>query len=830
MASTFNQGGIELADVNYSQIGVIREVAPSRAFSNNFDYCMVFPLIGTKHEQQKGATKFVLQALIDSNFEIFLYKSIQGDELICLFRANDDMLCEFADKINYKMLLDPQKAKTKLEAGNNEKEIKPHAINEGTKFSRLFPYDYIWARFEDSKRGLFYTSHDTDFVFSELNRLRLIYYILKAPKRLGGCALELMELLKKEEILSMYPLHNKEENNAILDNCLDKYTFPWQFPFPAIRNYFGEKVCLYFHFMGHYSQFLIIPGIVGLAFQVVVWYYGDYSHPVLPFFSVLISLWAIVMLEMWKRKQSYVDLLYGMLDFEEDEPDRPEFEGELIPSFIDGNPMIYFDPGSASERAAQSYSVIVSFILMVVGVVTAIYILRWSMQKRAEEAPYASTVASILNSAQITIFNMIYLKLASHLTKLENHRTDTQYEDNLIVKIFSFTFVNSFASFFYLAFVAGFLTQIDAEKEIHPDYRGQCGWTDCMRPLMINLAIIFGVRLVVTNSLDILLPYYNKIMKQKSETKSDKGEQISLDLLTAAEQDYVLQEYDLLTDNIANLSDTVVQYGYMTLFITALPISCIITFFCNYLKMKLHAWRLLSMYQRPIPVGAQDLGSWQSIFTLMSVIAVATNAGLIVFTMDLANNEVFAKRVTINGKYWIFIAFQWVLIGIQFMISVAIPDEPNEVTIQKKRATFIIDKIIDETPDEDFHEPDYDPYGLKDKKIETFDPADPAGCCKKCKKSFKKKKAKNADGEKLADFPIKEYPISEEILDWPASMSKANLEAHLSNNATKIVKSSTSYKKHRSMVADDPTSMRDSIKAPKPNKVPSGPKRISESS
>jgi hypothetical protein len=67
------------------------------------------------------------------------------------------------------------------------------------------------------------------------------------------------------------------------------------------------------------------------------------------------------------------------------------------------------------------------------------------------------------------------------------------------------------------------------------------------------------------------------------------------------------------------------------------------------------------------------------------------------------------------------------------MISVAIPDEPNEVTIQKKRATFIIDKIIDETPDEDFNEPDYDPYGLKDVREEIKDPADPTGCCKKCR-------------------------------------------------------------------------------------------------
>ena len=586
------------------------------------------------------------------------------------------------------MLLDPERSRIRMEKGNKEKEIKPHVINDSAVFTRLNPYDYIWARFENSKKDLFYfnTNESNEFTFSELNRLRLIYYLLKAPKRIGGCSLELTELLKKEQILSIYPLHNVDENHAILSKALEFSCFPWMFPFGAIRNYFGEKVCLYFHFMGHYSAYLLVPGIVGLAFQIIVWYYGDYSHPVLPFFSVLISLWAIVMLEMWKRKQGYVDLFYGMLDFEEDEPDRPEFVGELIPSFIDGEPMVYFDPNSASERAAQSYSIIVTFIMMVCGVVAAIYVLRYTMQKTVEQAPYASTVASILNSAQITIFNMIYLKLASHLTRLENHRTDTQYEDNLIVKIFSFTFVNSFASFFYLAFVAGFLTQLDAEKELHPNYKGQCGWTDCMRPLMINLAIIFGVRLVVTNSLDIILPYINKVMKQKSETKNRNGEgQIDVTLLTAAEQDYVLQEYDLLTDNISNLSDTVVQYGYMTLFITALPVSCIITFFCNYIKMKLHAWRLLTMYQRPIPVGAQDLGSWQSIFTLMSVIAVATNAGLIIFTMNLSENKVYSENVSLNGKYWIFIGFQWVLIGFQFLISVAIPDEPVEVTIQKKR-------------------------------------------------------------------------------------------------------------------------------------------------
>ena len=37
--------------------------------------------------------------------------------------------------------------------------------------------------------------------------------------------------------------------------------------------------------------------------------------------------------------------------------------------------------------------------------------------------------------------------------KQENHRTDTEYEDNLIAKTFMFQFVNSYASLIYIAFI-----------------------------------------------------------------------------------------------------------------------------------------------------------------------------------------------------------------------------------------------------------------------------------------------------------------------------------------------------------------------------------------
>lgn len=58
----------------------------------------------------------------------------------------------------------------------------------------------------------------------------------------------------------------------------------------------------------------------------------------------------------------------------------------------------------------------------------------------------------VLNTAFILVFNLVYNWIAVQLTKWENHRTKTDYDDNLIVKLFAFEFVNSYGSLFYLAY------------------------------------------------------------------------------------------------------------------------------------------------------------------------------------------------------------------------------------------------------------------------------------------------------------------------------------------------------------------------------------------
>jgi hypothetical protein len=126
---------------------------------------------------------------------------------------------------------------------------------------------------------------------------------------------------------------------------------------------------------------------------------------------------------MWKRKEKDLSLKWGTHSFEEEEPDRPEFKGQRITSFINGKPTLYFPETKRNFLLCQSSTVINLFAALIIGVVTGIYILRFHLY--VSIGGNASLVASALNSVQIVIFNMIYKQLAVHLNNYENHRTAT---------------------------------------------------------------------------------------------------------------------------------------------------------------------------------------------------------------------------------------------------------------------------------------------------------------------------------------------------------------------------------------------------------------------
>ncbi len=810
LTSPGNATNAAFTDVNGGPTSLADVKRPSIDFSGQFEYVIVFKLVKNestgKYEQTKEM-KNLIHTMIGAGLTVFPYLSFQKDELIVLLNAEMALLRPFADKLDFRMKLKPSECARILEEGNVAKRIKKCVINSDAKYSSLPPHEYIYGKYDElveKEHPKLYFQENGDDGFTRPILLKLLYYFIKAPKSQKGCDIEINKLILENHIAAFYPLHNPGFQKEIMDNVTPMASLPWSYDFTKIKDYFGEKIALYFQFTGHYTLWLVPVSLIGIAFNIVSWYFSDTSHDVLPFFGIVMAAWTIIMLEMWKRKESDIALQWGMTEFEDLEPDRPEFVGDKIVSFIDGSKdYTYFPKNEKDNRVCASATVIIVFISLVCGVVASIYVLRWSLQAKANASPYASTIASILNSVQITVFNMIYQVVVEKLTEQENHRTDTMFEDSLISKVFVFQFVNSYASFFFLAFIATNLEAEPAAKAEHPEYVGQCGATSCMDPLAINVAIIFGTRLIVQNTLDILLPYIAFKSKMKTETNDLVKEDVNADdVLTPAEVDYMKAPFNPMTDVIALYADTAVQFGFMTMFAVALPVACVATFINNYAKGKVQIWKVLEMHQRPIPVGAQDIGTWQSILTIIAVIAVATNAGIIVFTMDIT------WKYPDRGRLWLFIGIQWVLFLLQGCLVVGIDDDSEETLIQKKRMAFIVDKIIDGVPDEDFDDAEAEEFedvvtvpsgkagvsGRESTIVQSDNCCDCEESCATTKKITKRRKFKGG----YPEIPVLEYPIRDDQnkevkASWPETIDTKNIKSYITRGATGTVTNASDY-------------------------------------
>uniref|UniRef100_A0A8C5TXC8 Anoctamin n=1 Tax=Malurus cyaneus samueli TaxID=2593467 RepID=A0A8C5TXC8_9PASS len=179
-----------------------------------------------------------------------------------------------------------------------------------------------------------------------------------------------------------YPLHdgdyegeNVEPNDRKLlcEEWASYGVFYKYQPIDLVRKYFGEKIGLYFAWLGVYTQMLIPASIVG----IIVFLYGCatvdenipsmemcdqrnnitmcplcdktcsywkmssacatarashlFDNPATVFFSVFMALWAATFMEHWKRKQMRLNYRWDLTGFEEEEDHpRAEYEAKVL--------------------------------------------------------------------------------------------------------------------------------------------------------------------------------------------------------------------------------------------------------------------------------------------------------------------------------------------------------------------------------------------------------------------------------------------------------------------------------------------------------------------
>ena len=201
------------------------------------------------------------------------------------------------------------------------------------------------------------------------DRIKLLLSIIAAPTSAGGAGTTLKQLIENSCILAAFPLHKECEAANLKKSWIVYCASPMKQPFEQMRCYLGEKIALYFAWLGHYTIWLTFASLPGL----VTYIYSstgsrDADNSMVAPFCALIMLWSTFYIESWKQTNSRLALRWGMNGFEEQEQSRPQFinhpKCERIKSPVTGQAITWFNPRMYLRRLALGASIMLVFMLL----------------------------------------------------------------------------------------------------------------------------------------------------------------------------------------------------------------------------------------------------------------------------------------------------------------------------------------------------------------------------------------------------------------------------------------------------------------------------------
>ncbi|CAL7952008.1 unnamed protein product [Xylocopa violacea] len=558
--------------------------------------------------------------------------------------------------------------------------------------------------------------------FTAATRARIVQFILDRTRftetKNDDFAFGIDRLISEKAYVAAYPLHDGDLQSpdsmryllykewASLRKCLHYQ------PLDYVKEYFGVKIGLYFAWLGFYTHMLIPASIVGLLCFIygcatlysnelsedicnqdgsiemcpVCDYICDYwdlketctharitylfDNPSTVFFSIFMSLWATLFLELWKRYSAEITHKWDLtgLDIQEEHP-RPQYLARLahikkkslnivtnteepkVPFWKMRVPATILSFSVVLLLIAIAMAAVLGVVLYRMSVLTALSVYGHPMVTSYAILFTTATAASI-NLCCIIVFNWIYVWIAEYLTEIELLRTQTEFDDSLTLKIYLLEFVNYYASIFYIAFFKGKFIGYPGKYVRFFEYRQEeCGPGGCLLELCIQLSIIMIGKQALNTILEMLFPLFYKwlnTLKVHVGMTTENGEKkINARKYLQWIKDYKLVEWgprSLFPEYL----EMVLQYGFVTIFVAAFPLAPVFALLNNVFEMRLDAKKLLVMYRRPVGQRVIDIGIWYRILGSISKLSVVTNGFIIAFTSNFIPRLVYQMSVSDN--------------------------------------------------------------------------------------------------------------------------------------------------------------------------------------
>ncbi|OAF70406.1 Anoctamin-like protein [Intoshia linei] len=501
---------------------------------------------------------------------------------------------------------------------------------------------------------------------------------IRQTMRRGPDALNVKKPTKKEK---------QYDQRLMLDKLWAKPWFKYQ-PLWRIRNYFGEKIALYFAWAGLLSFSLIIPSIFGL----IVFIYGlvmsinqnnitntsvtnstssatntnstafqdiklaldssldtvkeSFDNDLTPYYAVIICLWGTVFIELWKRKNALLSYQWDVHSFEENELNRPEFVGLYTKEDPITNTQVWYMP---LYRKIMRICASTSILLMMIIVV------------------FICTAAVILYRVIITID---YCKNLSSLNCL--------ILTNILSAVLNAIAIMILGKFNFESGVFGMGNK----------YQDNCGSKgNCMAMLSIQILVLMIAKPLPKFAKDIVLPLIVGLIKHK-RLPFNTSVNITADDTSFIEREFQKPKLDDFT--LSEYNEKIILYGFVMIFAASLPIGPFIVLIVIFIDIKVDAKRMLWMFQKPVSNIAQDIGMWQVILQFLNIIGVISNGFLIAYTSDWG----YINLKTHTHKLAFVLIFEHVIFGIKFLIDVFIPDVPKHVRLALRKEKYRVSEIV----------------------------------------------------------------------------------------------------------------------------------------
>uniref|UniRef100_A0AAR2LQH1 Anoctamin n=1 Tax=Pygocentrus nattereri TaxID=42514 RepID=A0AAR2LQH1_PYGNA len=556
--------------------------------------------------------------------------------------------------------------------------FSPHILHNLKIFFDVFSYNFVYLYFC-------------------VNLPLKVLEILRRTACTQTCqTMGITSLLAKGVYDSAFPLHDvsciemKWANYGVF--------FKYQ-PADLIRKYFGEKIGLYFAWLGVYTQLLIPASAMGIVVFLYGWLTVDTNVPsqemcderlnftMCPLcdrvcdywqlssmcstarasylfdnhatvaFAIFMSLWAAVFLEHWKRRQRCLQHRWDLTDMEEEEV------GTL---FTTTHNLPIASESLTWKDRLPGYCVNVSSILLMVGVtfsavfgvilyriiVFAVMSMNPDHEAKANVRVTVTTTAVIINLLVVLVLDEIYGAVAVWITELEIPRTEAAFEEHLILKAFLLKSMNAFAPVFYVAFFKGrFAGRPGDYVYVFKDFRmEECAPAGCLIEVCIQLGMIMlGKQLIQNNVFEIAIPKLKKMYRTYKEEKEGGEKKKSKDPNRPRHRwdlDYELEPYEGLSPEYMEM---IIQYGFVTLFVASFPLAPVFALLNNVIEIRLDAAKFVTEIRRPDAVRAKEIGIWYNILSGISKFAVITNAFVISFTSEFIPRMVYQYLYSDTG-------------------------------------------------------------------------------------------------------------------------------------------------------------------------------------